>query len=275
VTFVSLAADVFVSTGGGSLIAAFDFPSPQIDLAAEGTVDWTHWGLARANSFDHRGGATTRISDTDRIGNSQVRRYTDNHTGYSWTNGIPTPSAFASTTGIFIEGLSNGFQITAPADPSRRRLKVYAGLYGARGHFEAALSDNSARPFIDTSLFKVADNNYRVYTIDYTAATPGQQLVIRHTAGELYDSTYGNVTIQSATLADLPPPRLAGETWNGTAFSFRVPTLSAHSYVVQYSDVLPATNWLILEAFPGIGADVWITDFFPASPQRFYRVVEY
>ena len=63
VTFTSRAAEVFVSKGGGSLVSKFEFPPAQTDLAAEGMADWTHWGLARANSFDHRSGATNRISD--------------------------------------------------------------------------------------------------------------------------------------------------------------------------------------------------------------------
>src|SRR5437867_4167742 len=71
VTYTSRASDVFVSLGGGLLVASADFPPAQDDLGEEGVVDWTHWGLARAKSFDHRSGATTRISDATTIGNGQ------------------------------------------------------------------------------------------------------------------------------------------------------------------------------------------------------------
>src|SRR6185369_15431120 len=139
-------------------------------------------------------------------------------TGYSWSDGQPTPSANSTHTGIYADGLGTGFQITAPADTSRRRLKIYLGLYGARARFEAFLTDSSARPFVDTSLLNIYGNNYRVYTIDYTSATPGQQLVVRHTAGELFDTQYGNVTLQAATLEDY---RLLNPDWDSGAYSFR------------------------------------------------------
>jgi hypothetical protein len=54
-----------------------------------------------------------------------------------------------------------------------------------------------------------------------------------------------------------------------------VPTISNLAYTIQYSDILPATNWQTLQSFSGTGADVWMTNSSPLSPQRFYRVVEY
>jgi hypothetical protein len=274
-TFTSRGVEIFVTTGGGALVASSAFPPAQLDLSAEGALDWTHWGLSKSVSFDHRIGATTRVANATRIGGGQIKRYADNFTGFSWTNGTPTPSASASPTGVFIEGLANGFQVLVPADTERRRLKMYVGLYGARARFEASLSDSSARSFVDTSLFNIYGNHYRVYTIDYKAATPGQQLVIRHTADQVFDLQSGNVTLQSATLVDLPASHLLGPAWNGNAFTFRFPTLSNWFYTVEYSDILPATNWKPLEAFPGTGLEVWITNSPPSSPQRFYRVVEH
>ena len=275
VTFTSQAVDVFVGVGGGSLAASSAFPSAQVDLAAEGFVDWTHWGLSTANSFNHRNGATTRISNATRIGGGQTRRYTDNFSGFSWTNGTPTSSASSTTTGIYASGLANGFQITAPADASPRRLKVYVGLFATRARFEAYLTDNSARPFVDTSLMSIYGNNYRVYTIDYHSATPGQQLVVRQTAEESFDLQYGNVTLQSATLVDLPSLLLSNFVWDGSAMRFSFATRSLKSYLVQSSEILPGTNWITFEAFPGTGLEVWITNSPPASAQHFYRVVEY
>lgn len=275
VTFTARPVDVFVSLGGGSLGVTSAFPAAQIDLPAEGLMDWTHWGLSKANSFDHRAGASTRLSNVTRVGSGGFKQFTDNFTGYSWTNGTPTPTAAGSRTGIYMEGLANGFQITAPADPARRRLKVYVGLYAARGRFEAALSDNSARSFTDISLASIYGNNYRVYTIDYASATPGKQLIVRQTCEELFDADYGNVTLQSATLADLPPPRLLDAAWDGQAFRFRITTLPDRTYTVECADALPATRWKFLERFSGSGTHVWVTNSFPSSPQHFYRAVEY
>jgi hypothetical protein len=275
VSFSSRASEVFLTAGGGSLIVTSAFPTAQVDLPAEGLVDWTHWGLARANSFDHKSGAAIRISDADPLQSGQIKRYTDNFSGFSWTNGTPTPAAAGTKTGIFVDGLSNGFEISAPADLSRRRLRVYVGLYGARAKTEAFLTDSSAKPFVDTSVYNVFGNQYRVYTIDYASAIPGQQLVVRHTANELFDEDFGNVTLQSATLADLPPPQLLDANFDGLTFSFAFLTLPNRTYVVQYADSIPSTNWQNLQTFPGTGLPTWYTNSSPPSPQRFYRVLEY
>ena len=83
------------------------------------------------------------------------------------------------------------------------------------------------------------------------------------------------VTLQAATLADFLPPRLIGPVWDGTAFNLHFLTRSNWSYTVQYSDLLPATNWQTLAVFPGNGLEVEVTDSPPLPPRRFYRVLEY
>src|SRR6185503_2945853 len=97
------------------------------------------------------------------------QRYTDNAAAFSWTNGTPTLTANNSTTGIYASGGDNGFQFIMPADMTLRRLRLYVGLYGARGRLEASLSDFSAAPFIEDSLVSAFGNGYRVYTLYYAA----------------------------------------------------------------------------------------------------------
>src|SRR5467141_4433 len=63
-----------------------------LDLTAEGTLDWAHWGLVSTNSFDHKNGVTQKISDFTVLGTQAVQQYADNFTAYSWTDGAPTPS---------------------------------------------------------------------------------------------------------------------------------------------------------------------------------------
>jgi len=275
VSFTSRPAEVFLGPGGGSLVVTSAFPQAQIDLSAEGTEDWTHWGLSTANSFNHKSGAAIRISNADNLQPGQVKRYQDNFSAYSWTNGTPTPTAASTKTGIYVQGLGNGFEVTAPADTSRRRLRIYVGLYGARARFEAFLSDNSAKPFVDTSLLNVYGNHYRVYTLDYKAASAGQQLVIRHLAQELFDDNYGNVTLQAASLASLPPPYLTDLNWDGQAFRFAFTTLPYLSYTVQYADSVASTNWQPLGTFPGTGTWLQYTNWPPPLPQIFFRVIEH
>src|SRR5437867_373809 len=101
------------------------------------------------------------------------------------------PSCTSSGAVVFSPG---SLPRRPPADRTARRLRLYVGLYGARGRFEASLSDSSAAPFWDGTLESAFGNAYRVYTIHYAAASPGQSLAIRWTASTLFDEHYGNVT---------------------------------------------------------------------------------
>ena len=221
----SMPVEIFINGSGGSLSGSGAMPPSSLDLTLEGTADWAHWGLITNISFNHKAGVSQQISNFSVIGTNLVERYADNFTAYSWSDGTPTPSATNTATGVFITGINNGFQIYVPADTTSRRLKVYVGLYGVQGNFQAYLSDFSAKAFIDTSLSNVFDNSYAVYTLDYAAASAGQSLIIEYRSLTLYDQQFGNVTLQAATLvgtnsgpANSPPTVAITTPTNGASF---------------------------------------------------------
>ena len=189
----------------------------QVDLSADGTADWAHWGLSSPASFDHKAGVPLlqQISNFTPIATSTIQALQDYVTEFTWSDGTPTGSAGPTRTGVFIHGLTNGFRITAPTDTSGRRLKVYVGLYGAEGKLQAYLSDHSAPAYTDTSLRSSPyGNDFAVYTLDYRAASSGQTLIVEYTASTLFDADYGNVSLEAATLsgANLPtntPPTVS------------------------------------------------------------------
>ncbi len=191
-------------TGGpppsGSLSGSLGAAATSVNLASEGTTDWAHWGLVDANSFNHKNGATTQIGSITKIGSGDQNRFDDNNVSYSWTGGTPTASATNTTTGIWTNGSGNGFQFTVPADTTQRTLKVYVGLWRARGKLEATLSDGSAPAYINTGLSNSSDTSNGVYTITYKAASAGQTLTIKYTVDQAFDAQWGNVTLQAATL---------------------------------------------------------------------------
>ncbi len=202
---VSQPVEIFVHGAGGSLSGAAALPPDNVDLTAEGTSDWAHWGLFSTNSFDHKAGVSPQLGNFAQIGTATVQTYSDNLTAYSWSDGIPTESTNGTKTGVFIHGLTNGFLLTVPADTNARTLKVYVGLYGAQGDFRAYLSDFSGPAYTDSSLGSVLGNAYAVHTLNYTAASAGQRLVVKYTAKTLFDADFGNVTLQAATLSGSVP----------------------------------------------------------------------
>ncbi len=275
-TFTSTPIGVYVIVGGGLLLGSVAAPPTNVNLSYEGQTDWAHWGLSSANSFDDAHQATVRISNKTILGKGSATQFGDNAVGFDWTNGSqPNVVVSNTTTGIYMAGLSNGFQFTVPADTTRRRLRVYVGLYGAVGRFDASLSDFSAAAYSDTSLSSVYGNAYGVYTLDYFAASPNQALTLTYTLPIAYDDQYGNVSLESASLSLVPASNpillrnLLGAT-NGFRFSFA--TEPGISYTVQYATAPNPTNWLALTNRPGSGGEMFITNATSLPPLRLYRV---
>ena len=176
-----------------------------VNLTAEGTLDWAHWGLTAGASFDHKAGVTSAISNYSTIGSGAVQRQLQSLTSYSWTGGTPTASAASTPTGVYVMGANNGFRLALPADTTKRTLKLYVGVWAAQGKLEASLSDGSATAFSDTALINQTATSNGVYTIDYQAGAAGQTLTVKWTTQATF-KTYGNITLQAATLVALAYP---------------------------------------------------------------------
>ncbi len=273
-TFVSPPVLMSVITGGGMIAGSFATPPSTVNLTAEGTVDWSHRGLQSKNDFNHRSTATARISDITLIGAGSLTALANNYTAFTWNNGTPVVSANATRTGVFISGLSNGFTITVPAGRTPKRLRVYAGLYGVRGRFEASLTDHSAAPYLDTSLARTFSNGYALYTVDFSSATTNALLRVRWYSDLIYDTTYGNVTWTAATLLQQPNPSVAAQFpfAPGTSFNGRFPTTPTFGYTVEYTTALTSGSWLPLTNVAGNGANAVFFDHGAPQSQRFYRV---
>jgi len=219
--------EIFVNGSGGSLAGSLTVPTAlpaSVNLTVEGSRDWTHWGLATNNIFNHKAAVIPQISDFTKIGPNPAEVYADNYTGYSWSDGTPTASANNATKGVYTTGLTNGFEITVPADATSRTLKVYVGLYGAQGNFQAWLSDYSGPAYTDVTLSNFFGNAYGVYTLTYAAASSGQTLHVRYRSLKLFDQDFGNVTLQAATLTvntggNTPPTVGITSPTNGTVLT--------------------------------------------------------
>ena len=191
---------ITVNSGTAGSISGFSVtPAGPVDLTAEGDLDWAHWGLTTANDFNHKSGVSQQISNVTVIGSGGKNRVNANPIGFSWRDGTPVGSATDTHGGVWKNGTGSGFQIIVPADTSDRTLRIYVGLWAARGRFEATLSDGSAPAFIDTSLDNSTGTSVAVYTISYRAGSNGQSLIVKWTVQTAYNS-YGNVTLEAATL---------------------------------------------------------------------------
>jgi hypothetical protein len=161
------------------------------DLTATGLSDWVKWPNAVRKST---GGA--QLSDYIKLGGSTVLTYGNDIRPLAWKDGNPIPSATNDTSGVYVPGIGNGFQVTAPADTTTRTLFVYVGGWMSGGKLIAHLSDSSSADFVDTSFSSSTGQYKAVYTLTYRAGLPGQKLLVQWTQA----SGTGNVTLQGAAI---------------------------------------------------------------------------
>ena len=175
-----------------------------VNLTAEGTLDWAHWGLSTATDFDQKSGVANQINNFTQIsGAGTVNRYANALAAYSWSDGTPTASATGTTTGVYTGGLDDGFEFTVAADTTTKFLKVYAGCWNAQARFEATLSDGSAAADVNETLDDYGSQHAAVYTIKFAANSAGQTLTLRISSMVLHGG--GNCTLMGASLGTPPP----------------------------------------------------------------------
>ncbi len=173
-----------------------------VDLTADGNADWAHWGYSSASDFDDKSGGGGQISNFQQVGVNVPTQYGDGLVIYRWTDGAtgsgrhPMTTANGTTTGVYV--LTGGLKITAPADTTVRRLKVYVGQLNAQGQLDASLTDNSAPAVSDHSYTSMNGDPINVtYVLTYAASSPGQLITVSWT---VLNNSLGNITLQSASL---------------------------------------------------------------------------
>ncbi|MCC6209358.1 MAG: sulfatase-like hydrolase/transferase, partial [Gammaproteobacteria bacterium] len=176
-----------------------------MNLTAEGTADWIHWGRTSTSSPDRKAGVTAQISDFAAAGGANPSVTTQTASGYTWTDGAPATSISNSRTGLWVFGVGKGFQFTVPADDSHlRTLKVYLGATAAQGQLTATLSDASAPPY-SLTINQVSGRSSRIVTLDFQAASPDQTLTVSYIVTTLYQPNFQSwITLESAALQVTP-----------------------------------------------------------------------
>ena len=178
----------------GSLQGTGNSATTAVNLTAEGTTDWVHWGEANLN---RKAGVTAQLSSYAVVGTGTVITYFNDPRTVSWTDGQPTASSSGNRNGIYIDGTGQGFSFTAPADTTLRTLVVHVGGYKSGGTLTAHLSDGSAFDFTDVTPLATGQFD-RNYTLTYQAAAAGQTLTVTWKMNS--GTGTGNVTLNAAAL---------------------------------------------------------------------------
>lgn len=194
----------FASLNAATLSGSFTpLPNPtNINLTAEGTLDWVHWGHSGPWSLERKYGVVQQISNTflvtfDYIYVFGPYQLQGNALAFNWSDGTPSPIVYNATnyvgiSGGKIKGNPTGYQIQCAADTSPKQLRLYLGTSGITGNLNASLSGASG--YSDTSLSGGSSNG--VYTISFQAESPGQILTVTFTSGD----SAGYLSLYAATL---------------------------------------------------------------------------
>ena len=181
------------AVAGSIAITVATLGSGDLDLTAEGTTDWAHWGYGGTTAFTHKAGGTA-ISN---LAAAPDVSFSGAPFTASWTNGTPQPTVSKTSTGVGVHQGAN-MQFTVPAGTAPHTLRLYVGAQTCSARLDVTLSDSSAMVAPQTKASANTTTNY-VYTIVYNAASDGQQLTVSWS--DTNDA--GNPTQSFAALLDV------------------------------------------------------------------------
>jgi hypothetical protein len=186
-------AGVDADCSGSSLSGAVSIPpTTPVDLTAEGTVDWRHWGLSGLVDFKVTGGQ--RISDYTEIGNGASSDVMRSALTFSWSDGTPRQTVTGAPAAPALAGVGSGFDFTVSAEPAARTLAVYVSGENDTGVLTASLSDGCVSNY--TMSGSGSQIFAAVHRITFRSAVPGAEL---HVTWTMTAGT-GAIALHAATL---------------------------------------------------------------------------
>jgi hypothetical protein len=167
-----------------------------VNLSAEGSRDWVHWGEQSTFSLerDKNGG----FAILEGAPKAPRFRHGLSPQRFSWQGGSPVDHSDGTPTGIRTCGKNNGFTISAPATTGSRTLRLYAGVLAARGRLEAKLSTGGATKvsYIEQRASKLTST---VFVLTYRAPKNGT-LTLNWVTEASFNTDCGGVALEAATL---------------------------------------------------------------------------
>eukprot|EP00039_Didymoeca_costata_P029193 m.23595 g.23595 ORF g.23595 m.23595 type:complete len:1140 (+) comp7521_c0_seq1:89-3508(+) len=208
-------------------------PDAVIDLSAEGSVTWIHWGYNKIAS-DQKQGAADMIKYTA-IGQGNMNSYNNNPTTFSWNDGTPTKKATASPTGIALENgkavaAGSGFNITVDLPAGKdtpgayRIVRLYAGVFSSSASLSVTSSIKGDIPvYKDASLSSTGIGNV-MYTL-FFAGRSEQTVTLTWTLTK----TSGNIQLQAVSVDDFDP-----SSEDESNLTWQAVTLAPHAFTRVY-----------------------------------------
>ncbi|SCF14478.1 hypothetical protein GA0070215_109104 [Micromonospora marina] len=164
-----------------------------VDLTAAGPTDWVHWGLTGAARTVRKRGGSGEIRDEG--GRGRRVSFSNNPEAYAWRDGNPVGSASGTMSGIYTCHRGSGFNLAVAGDGQQRTVRLYAGLWMARGRLDVRVSGGPV-----TTLRM--EDPHTALTTEFTIrfrAPRGAKLLLNWTVEESLGDC-GNVSLQAVAL---------------------------------------------------------------------------
>ncbi|MEU8068180.1 hypothetical protein AB0B20_00385 [Micromonospora sp. NPDC049151] len=165
-----------------------------VDLTAAGPTDWVHWGLTGADRAVRKRGGSGEIRDEG--GRGRRESFSNNPEAYAWRDGAPVASASGTMSGVYTCHRGSGFNLAVAADGSPRTVRLYAGLWMARGRLDVRVSTGGP-----VTTLRMEDP-HTALTTEFTVrfrAPRGAKLLLNWTVEESLGDC-GNVSLQAVAL---------------------------------------------------------------------------
>jgi hypothetical protein len=200
------------------------------NLTTQGTDDWATWGgtsnetEGTTTPFDEKNIITHDIQGMTLLGGLTVAGTTDRidqNGTYTWSDGTNTPTQSSPLPMLMQAFPPGGGPTDGPATGTGFELKFNASndlsrtltltlaYVDVNASVTATLSDGSAAPYSNAvSSTTDAAASFAVYTITYSANSPGQTLTVDFTT-TASNGDYDNIAVEAASLSAVAIPEPA------------------------------------------------------------------
>ncbi|MEV6305229.1 hypothetical protein AB0M02_37855 [Actinoplanes sp. NPDC051861] len=168
-----------------------------VDLPAEGSSDWVHWGEQGKYALERKTDGGFAILE----GTPDDPRTRDDSSPerYRWSGGSPLADAKGVTSGIRLCGEGDGFTLNAPAGTVGSTLKLFVGVGAGQGLLQLRLSTGG-----DVVTDRITERGSGITTASYTVnyrATGTGKISVKWITEESYGGACGGVVLYAATLS--------------------------------------------------------------------------
>jgi hypothetical protein len=166
-----------------------------VDLSAVGGRDWVHWGLRGGESVVRKRDGSGEI--VDRGGSGGRGSHDTSPELFRWRDGAPVGSIAGTATGVHTCGAGTGFALAVAGNGEVRTVRLYAGLWMARGRLAVRLSTGG--PASTVRLEDPHTNRSAEFTIRFRVPS-GAKLLVDWTVEHAFDRRCGTVDLQAVAL---------------------------------------------------------------------------